>query len=395
MGGNTRTPTWILTRTKIFFFNNSPLQRNEWQATSASASTIGLSLVDGGRLRARRGGSRFFFFWGCFFSKGVTFFFQGTQGVYIRCGALRLARKMPTLAYCATLNNYTPDDVAILRTPNSKLHYIIVGHEVGSEGTRHLQIYFQLACQAKLTTIKNWGGPWARMHLEGAKGTDEEAATYCKKEGNFFEIGERKKMGRKGARSDLDGVKNDIQSGLSYIEICSKHFETAAKYGRFIREQIQERDGQVAKDLLRKDLESLSLKPWQQQLLNVVMENPHPRAIHWIWSSKGETGKSTMATYLGVLHGATVLELGKGADLKHIWAKLPSRIAIFDLTRKTEGMLDGLYSMAEQLKNGRLVTTKYDGAPIYFPIPHVVFFANFLPNEECWSKDRYVIKCVD
>ena len=98
------------------------------------------------------------------------------------------------LAYCATLNNYTEEDVAILRTPNSKLKYIIVGHEIGSEGTPHLQIYFQLEKQTMITTMKNWGGPWAKMHFEGARGTDEETSTYCMKDGNFFEVGQSKMM---------------------------------------------------------------------------------------------------------------------------------------------------------------------------------------------------------
>ena len=54
--------------------------------------------------------------------------------------------------------------------------------------------------------MKGWGGPWEKMHMEAARGTDEEASTYCKKDGNFVEIGERKSMGRKGARSDLDAI---------------------------------------------------------------------------------------------------------------------------------------------------------------------------------------------
>lgn len=298
---------------------------------------------------------------------------------------------MPTLAYVATLNNYTPEDVAVLRTPNSKLNYIIVGHEVGDSGTPHLQIYFQLANQAKLTTIKNWGGPWAKMHFEAARGTDVQASDYCKKDGNFFELGERKAMGKKGARTDLADVQKEIANGKTYSEICETHFETVAKYSRFIKDMIQERDGITAKNSLREALESLSLRPWQQDLVAAVDAAPHPRKIMWIWSTAGETGKSTMATYLGVLKGAAVMELGKGSDLKHIWSKNPSKIAIFDLTRTTEEHMDGLYSMAEQLKNGRLVTTKYDGSTIYFPIPHVIFFANFAPNMEKWSADRYMV----
>lgn len=323
----------------------------------------------------------------------------------LKGSSLSVLHPMPTLAYLGTLNNYTPEDVAILRTPNSNLNYFIAGHEVApTTGTPHLQIYFQLAKQTKITTIKNWGGPWAKIgKLQPPTGSDEENYKYCRKIREcdpvpnevWFEWGTRKAMGKKGARSDLAAVKDAIERGLSYNEICDAHFDTVAKYNRFIREQIQERDGLKARNSLREGLESLSLRPWQQDLVNAVTAEPHPRKIQWIWSTAGETGKSTMATYLGVLHGATVLELGKGADLKHIWAKAPSKIAIFDLTRATEEHLDGLYSMAEQLKNGRLVTTKYDGSTIYFPIPHVVFFANFPPNMEKWSQDRYLVWKLD
>jgi hypothetical protein len=57
------------------------------------------------------------------------------------------------LAYCATLNNYTLEDVAHGRCTSYaefKLNYIIVGHEVGEQGTLHIQIYIQLASQAKI-----------------------------------------------------------------------------------------------------------------------------------------------------------------------------------------------------------------------------------------------------
>jgi hypothetical protein len=135
----------------------------------------------------------------------------------------------------------------------------------------------------------------------------------------------------------------------------------------------------------------LSLKPWQEDLVNAVTQEPHPRKIQWIWSQAGETGKSTMATYLGVKYGATVLELSKNHDLKHILAKTISSIVIFDLTRTTEDCLKGLYSLAEQLKNGRITSGKYDGTVCYFKKPHVIFFANFPPDMSAWSSDRYLI----
>lgn len=198
-------------------------------------------------------------------------------------------------------------------------------------------------------------------------------------------------MGRKGARNDLESVKKSIDDGKTYDEICEESFDMVAKFSRFINERIQARDSKKAKDSLQKELESLSLKPWQEDLVNVVTQEPHPRKIHWIWSQQGETGKSTMATYLGVKYGATVLELCKNHDLKHILAKSPTKTVIFDLTRTTEGVLVGLYSLAEQLKNGRITSGKYDGSVVYFPRPHVIFFANFPPDMKAWSADRYCI----
>ena len=66
------------------------------------------------------------------------------------------------------------------------------------------------------------------MHMEAARGTDEEASTYCKKDGNFVEIGERKSMGRKGARCNLDAIKKAIDRGDTYDTICEEHFNAAS-----------------------------------------------------------------------------------------------------------------------------------------------------------------------
>lgn len=307
---------------------------------------------------------------------------------------------MPTLAYVATLNNYTPDDVAVLRTPNTKLNYIIVGHEVGANGTPHLQMYFQLTKNTKLTTIKGWGGPWARMHFEGAKGTDVEASDYCKKDNNFFELGDRKAMGRKGARNDLETVKKSIEEGKDYDTICDENFNTAAKFSRFIRERVQARDSKKQGDSLRESFASSILRPWQAALLAITEEAPCPRKIHWIWEAEGNKGKSWMATYLGVVKGALVLTAGKKSDLAYIFSKKPAKVVLFDLSRtnatdeERKHCLDGLYSLAEDLKNGRVMSTKYDSDALFFPPPHVIFLANFEPDYTKWSGDRYFVNNI-
>lgn len=304
---------------------------------------------------------------------------------------------MPVLAYCATLNNYSEDDVATLRTPNSRLKYIIVGHEVGESGTPHLQIYFQLEKQTKLTTIKNWGGPFARMHFEAARGTDVQASDYCKKEGNYFELGSRTPMGKKGARNDLEELQKSIREGKSYEEICEEHFDKAAKYHKFIRERIQAQVMEAELSSLHEVFSSASLKPWQRALLDVVDEPVNPRKIHWIWEDQGNVGKSWMAKYLMAERGAVLLTPGKKADMAYIFSKNPSKIVIFDLSRTTaptdgkEHYLDGVYSLAEDLKNGMVTSYKYDSTNVLTTGSHVIFFANFAPDMTKWSQDRYLI----
>ena len=81
-----------------------------------------------------------------------------------------------------------------------------------------------------------------------------------------------------------------------------------------------------------------------------------------------------------------------------VYAQKPTKIVLFDLSRTTETSedsrkhyLDGIYSLAEDLKNGRIVSTKYESKTVFFPPPHVIFFANFEPDYTKWSEDRYFV----
>ena len=212
----------------------------------------------------------------------------------------------------------------------------------------------------------------------------------------FIEKGERINMGRKGARNDLKEIKDAIDRGETFDDICETHFKEAAMYGRFIKERIAAKQQEAGKKILLEDYKDVSWKPWQQAVLDAVEETPDRRKIQWIWEGKGKIGKSWLATFLALSKGAMILEAGKKVDLVHVFSKRITNIVIVDLARTNEAseaerkhFLDGMYSLAEQLKNGRMVTLKYDGTELFFPPPHVIFFANFEPDYTKWSADRY------
>lgn len=293
-------------------------------------------------------------------------------------------------------NKYNELKGAVGRTG---ITYIIYAKERGDDTNRlHLQGYLQSNQKNKSRIYDKFG-----ICIKPQKHTATAAANYCKKDGDFFEAGtfDATVKGRfeksQGKRSDLDSVKEAIERGESYDDICKTHFGEAAKFGRFIKERIQARDTQKELDSLRSEYENASLRPWQQAVVDIVEEDPNPRAIHWIWEARGNTGKSWMTKYLAAMHNACILTAGKKTDMAYIYSKNPSKVVVFDLSRTTEPaegrehFLDGTYSLAEDLKNGLITSTKYDSTTVLTRGCHVIFFANFPPDMTKWSADRYMV----
>ena len=63
---------------------------------------------------------------------------------------------------------------------------MIIGREVGQEGTPHLQGY---VIMEKKTTLVEMKKLFPRAHLEVAKGSPEQNKIYCSKDGKFQEFG--------------------------------------------------------------------------------------------------------------------------------------------------------------------------------------------------------------
>jgi len=88
--------------------------------------------------------------------------------------------------WCFTLNNYTVlQEEELLQIP---CQYIVIGREVGASGTPHLQGFIYFSDAKTLKRMKKYN---TAMHLEKMRGTTDQAADYCIKDGAFQERGER------------------------------------------------------------------------------------------------------------------------------------------------------------------------------------------------------------
>lgn len=96
--------------------------------------------------------------------------------------------------WCLTIPNYTDTeyDSLLVYFASDKVRYGIVGKELGSTGFPHLQVYLVYHNSVRFSAVKK---VFPRAHIEKAKGTAEQNIEYCKKEGNFKEIGDAPSTG--------------------------------------------------------------------------------------------------------------------------------------------------------------------------------------------------------
>jgi hypothetical protein len=92
---------------------------------------------------------------------------------------------------------------------------------------------------------------------------------------------------------------------------------------------------------------------------------------------------------------------GKKADVFHQVAKRLEneddqeafRMVILDLPRHNQEFTN--YGLLEQLKNGLVMSGKYEGGTFAFPSPHVIVMSNQEPDYEKFSLDRWKVINLD
>lgn len=117
------------------------------------------------------------------------------------------------------------------------------------------------------------------------------------------------------------------------------------------------------------------------------------RNIIWYCDMEGGCGKTAFARYiLTKMDNILFVSSGSAKDIGYqiLKAKNDPQVVIFNLPRSAEGGMS--YASLENVKDGLLFSGKYEGGFKLFPPPHVVVFANFLPDYGKLSIDRWVIR---
>jgi hypothetical protein len=116
-----------------------------------------------------------------------------------------------------TFNNYCEADIDLLKERWQELFkFLIFGREVGERGTPHLQMYGEIknsmSCSAfKQALTRIFGGTFNTVHIEICNGSAEQNIAYCRKEGDYTELGE---PGQQGKRNDLaSAAKIIVETG--------------------------------------------------------------------------------------------------------------------------------------------------------------------------------------
>lgn len=139
--------------------------------------------------------------------------------------------------WCWTINNpgdYTP------RWDPTKMKYQVYEMEVGENGTPHWQGYTRFTTRKRMATVKNIFAN-DTMHLEIAKGTEEQNRTYCTKSGvRVQEDGEYvPTAGTQGERTDLEMIRDEIQGGADLRAIAADHPGQFVRYANGIAQMLE------------------------------------------------------------------------------------------------------------------------------------------------------------
>ena len=140
-------------------------------------------------------------------------------------------------------------------------------------------------------------------------------------------------------------------------------------------------------------------RPFQRELTDIVLNKDDDRSIYWIYEPVGNTGKTKLAEYLHIYHGAIVTG-GAASDMKHAvkrWQEIAGHypmIIIVDVAR-SDRFTNYSAKALEAIKNAFFFSGKYESGMAHArDKPQVIVFANREPKRSNFSTDRWKVAWI-
>lgn len=293
-------------------------------------------------------------------------------------------------AWVFTINNWTTADYDHLALKFQDVVYAVVGKEVSSTGTPHLQGYAAWPTNKRFAAARELIG--LRARISRARGNAAENRVYCTKGGDFEEWNECP-VTAQGKRTDLerafewaDGFEEANGRPAESPDVAKEFPSILCKYPRFTR-TINLRAKRVLFD-------SGELSAWQRELSQALDQPPDDRKVVFYVDSDGGKGKTWFCRYFWreQQERTQILSCGKADDIAHA-IQVSKSVFLFNIPRG--GMEYLSYRVLEGIKDRMIWSGKYNSAMKFLRNnAHVIVFCNEEPNMSKLTADRYDIKYI-
>lgn len=136
--------------------------------------------------------------------------------------------------------------------------------------------------------------------------------------------------------------------------------------------------------------------PWQKDFWELLQQDPDNRTVRWIADPPGKSGKTRFAKWACLMHPDKCVMLnnvGKISDfamnMQTFWSNGWRGDTVFLNLSRSYCDRTQIYEAVEIISDGYITCTKYTGGVVWLPKMHVVVLANFLPQLEKLSEDRW------
>jgi hypothetical protein len=181
--------------------------------------------------------------------------------------------------------------------------------------------------------------------------------------------------------------------GNTHIEKCNGSEQQNIKYCEKENRKIYRKGYPVPIKIINE------LYPWQKEILNIINNDPNDRSLNWFYDNGiGCVGKSSIIKYIcaTMKNKVVLITGGKKSDIiniiynnKKILTEEINPIVIIDIPYNEYNNCS--YSALEEIKNGLICNTKFEGGFFVMNSPHVIVCSNFYPNINKVIKDRWQI----